>query len=179
MNIPRHEESPPCLSDRRPPPFRNRRARKGASVLFAAVAASALVLACGSAPAFARQTEPRVEVGPSGVYVDDGVNRVDVNPGGTRVDTPGAHVDVRPGSHVLVCANGVRVVVHAGQAPNCPQPPPAPPAPEPPAPAPPVPEPPARVDPAPPQSREAPPAAPFEPAPVESAPVGPEAGPVP
>jgi hypothetical protein len=77
------------------------------------LSAGLLLLACGSAPAFAQPTDPAIEAGPSGVHVDDGAGRVDAGPGGVRVDTPGAHVDVAPG-HVLVCAGGVRVVVHAG-----------------------------------------------------------------
>ncbi|MEE2043818.1 hypothetical protein Q7689_10510, partial [Nocardiopsis tropica] len=122
------------------------------------LAASALLFACGATPSLAGEENPSVDagpsgvgvhgggasvdVGPSGVSVHGGGASVDVGPSGVSVNAPGALVEVRAGSYVLVCANGVRVLVHHGEAPACPpyDPPPPPPEPE----VPPVPEEPER-----------------------------------
>ncbi|WP_028650068.1 hypothetical protein [Nocardiopsis sp. CNT312] len=85
-------------------------------------ALSALLLA-GSAPAsLAQEAGPRVEVGPSGVEIVAGDAEVSVGSDETAVRLRDKHAVVRPGSYVLVCANGVRVVVHAGSPPLCPAP---------------------------------------------------------
>lgn len=114
----------------------------------ALLAAGALLIVCGASPSLAPDdpparpldtaslvgavdTVPQVNADGTGVSVDDGNSRVEVGPGGVRVETSGALVDVNPGSYVLVCANGVRVVVRAGEAPPCA---PGPEQPEPPAP---------------------------------------------
>ncbi|MFI6578908.1 hypothetical protein ACIBFB_24230 [Nocardiopsis sp. NPDC050513] len=106
----------------------------------ALMAVSGLVLAC-SAAASAQDTDGitgpggPVSVGPSGVRVESGAASVDVGPGGVDVTAPDTRIQVRSGSYVLVCANGMRVTVRAGQAPPCQPADPAPPAPEPPTPS--------------------------------------------
>ncbi|MEE2055648.1 hypothetical protein, partial [Nocardiopsis tropica] len=105
------------------------------------LAASALLFACGATPSLAGEENPSVDVGPSGVGVRGGSSSVDVGPSGVSVNAPGSLVEVQAGSYVLVCANGVRVVVYHGEAPACPpnhpppphhQPPPHPHPPPPP-----------------------------------------------
>ncbi|MEV2274401.1 hypothetical protein AB0I72_02340 [Nocardiopsis sp. NPDC049922] len=103
--------------------------------LSALTAVSGLVLACSAAAATAQDADGPVSVGPSGVRVEGGAASVDVGPEGVDVAAPDTRIQVRAGSYVLVCANGVRVIVRAGQAPPCQPADPEPPAPEPPAPS--------------------------------------------
>ncbi|MFV2196480.1 hypothetical protein [Nocardiopsis sp. LOL_012] len=93
-------------------------------------ALSALLFACSAPASLAQETGPRVEVGPSGVEIVTGDAEVSVGSDETAVRLQDRHAVVRPGSYVLVCADGVRVVVHVGTPPLCPAPA-EPPAPEP------------------------------------------------
>lgn len=104
------------------------------------------LLLIGGTPA-ARAAAPTDPAAPDPV-VSEGPVSVSAGEDGVRVDAPGvnlvsgpdrveAEVGRTPVSHVLVCADGTRVVVHSGRAPDCP---PREPRPEPPAPAPPSPE---------------------------------------
>ncbi|MFF1668989.1 hypothetical protein ACFVWN_04570, partial [Nocardiopsis flavescens] len=93
---------------------------------------------------------PAAQAAAGSTTVSEGPVSVSTGEGGVRVGAPGVHVETGPErvetragrtpvAHVLICADGTRVVVHSGRAPACPprepQPePPAPPAPEPPAP---------------------------------------------
>ncbi|OLT29768.1 hypothetical protein BJF83_10430 [Nocardiopsis sp. CNR-923] len=96
----------------------------------ALTAVSGLVLACSAAAATAQDTDGSVSVSPSGVRVESGAASVGVGPGGVDVTAPDTRIQVRSGSYVLVCANGVRVTVRAGQAPPCQPASPEHPAPE-------------------------------------------------
>ncbi|WP_306369472.1 hypothetical protein [Nocardiopsis sp. CC223A] len=116
-----------------------------------AVLVTGLLLIGGAPAARAAAPDPVVSEGPVSVTTgEDGV-RVDA-PGVNVVSGPDrveVEVGRTPVSHVLVCADGTRVVVHSGRAPDCPpqEPRPEPPAPEPPAPEPPAPEPPSPGEP--------------------------------
>lgn len=102
------------------------------------------------------------------------------DPGRAAVETPGVLVEVDPGSHLLVCVNGVRIVLRTGQAPPCPthSDPPGPPdvapvpppLPEEPDPEQPIPKPPLSGSPNPPGAPPPEPKAPAQAPLVEEAP---------
>ncbi|MFL1377147.1 hypothetical protein [Nocardiopsis protaetiae] len=148
-----------------------------------AVLVTGLLLLGGAPAAQAAVPDPVVSKGPVSVSAGEGGVRVDA-PGVNAVSAPDrveVEVGRTPVSHVLVCADGTRVVVHSGRAPACPprEPRPEPPAPQPPAPEPPAPRPP---DPEEPPSAEEPPAVPGVPEPqprLPRTPEGPQARPAP